>query len=323
MVDGVLNDAAPSTVYCIPYTMAAMIKIGLCSITFRGLGPIDVIDVAKRAELQGIEWGGDVHVPHADVSGARETRRLTVDAGLKVSSYGSYYKVGSDEPFEGVLATARALEAPMIRVWAGERSSADADEDYKKKIADETRRIAEMACADDIAIAYEFHNGSLADSAVSALALLKAVGHEDISCYWQPPPELSSDDRQGSLEQMLPHLSNLHVFQWAKQDGENKRLPLADGKDEWQGYLEMARSTGRDHWALLEFVRDDSPEALFEDAHVLTGLLRSLADGGWIDASPYTVCRLPSTTCAEGDLRTTNNDSCYTSPFVELVQPRG
>ena len=103
-------------------------KPGLVSITFRGLTPQQIINGAVDAGVEGIEWGGDVHVPHGELATAREVAERTRDAGLAVSSYGSYYRFNeSDVQFSHVLATAVALGAPVIRVWAGRQGSADAD----------------------------------------------------------------------------------------------------------------------------------------------------------------------------------------------------
>jgi hypothetical protein len=44
-----------------------MIQTGLVSITFRQLSPPAIIDLVRQAGLEGIEWGGDVHVPHGDL----------------------------------------------------------------------------------------------------------------------------------------------------------------------------------------------------------------------------------------------------------------
>ena len=87
-----------------------MIRGGLVSVTFRALSAGEIVDLVARAGLTGIEWGGDVHVPHGDVACAREVYQRTVDAGLTVCSYGSYYRVGSGEPpaFEAVIESALA-----------------------------------------------------------------------------------------------------------------------------------------------------------------------------------------------------------------------
>ncbi|MHC4505194.1 MAG: sugar phosphate isomerase/epimerase family protein, partial [Planctomycetota bacterium] len=110
-----------------------MIRSGLTSITFRKLSPEEIVRLTAEAGLDGIEWGGDVHVPPGEVDTARRVASMTSEAGLAVSSYGSYYRVGHDEPglFAPVLETAIALGAPIIRVWAGRVASREADEAYR------------------------------------------------------------------------------------------------------------------------------------------------------------------------------------------------
>jgi hypothetical protein len=43
---------------------------GLVSVTFRKLAPAAIVELAVKAQLRSIEWGGDVHVPHGDVRAA-------------------------------------------------------------------------------------------------------------------------------------------------------------------------------------------------------------------------------------------------------------
>jgi sugar phosphate isomerase/epimerase len=92
------------------------IQGGLVSITFRALAPHEVVDLVVRAGLKGVEWGGDVHVPHGDEVRAKEVAALTREAGLCCCAYGSYYRLAASEgeglAFERVLASARLLDAP-------------------------------------------------------------------------------------------------------------------------------------------------------------------------------------------------------------------
>ena len=74
-----------------------MIRGGLVSITFRKLSARAIIELVTRADLTGIEWGGDVHVPHGEINTAREIAQMTQAAGLLVAAYGSYYRVGVSE----------------------------------------------------------------------------------------------------------------------------------------------------------------------------------------------------------------------------------
>ncbi len=63
--------------------------IGLTSITFRGMAPREIIDLAGKAGLEGIEWGSDVHVPPGDIPLAKAIAAMCAEAGIRVTSYGS------------------------------------------------------------------------------------------------------------------------------------------------------------------------------------------------------------------------------------------
>jgi 3-dehydroshikimate dehydratase len=250
-----------------------VIRSGLVSITFRQLSPAEIVALAAQAGLEAIEWGGDVHVPHGDVEQARAVRRTTEDAGLQVAAYGSYYRVGHAEPcpFADVLDAAVALGAPLVRVWAGKQGSDMADEAYRARIVEDSRQIAELAAGAGLDVAYEFHGGTLTDTGPSARQLLEAVDHPHVGTYWQPPNWATTEQALETLETILPWLRNVHVFSWRRaQPGQRvTRLPLAQGEAAWMRYLPVVASTGRDAHAEIEFVHDDAPASLRDDAATL------------------------------------------------------
>ena len=41
-----------------------MIYPGLVSVTFRKLSPEEIVQLVVSSGLKGIEWGGDIHLPH-------------------------------------------------------------------------------------------------------------------------------------------------------------------------------------------------------------------------------------------------------------------
>ena len=252
-----------------------MLSSGLVSVTFRQLSPAEIIGLVVKAGLQVIEWGGDIHAP-ADGSGrATEVGRMTRDAGLRVSSYGSYYRVGEGQPFEPVLAAAKDLGAPTIRVWSGVVSSALATEADRERVAADYRRIAALAALEGIAVASEFHDNTLTDDAPTVLAMLDRVASPNFRTYWQPrhgKPVEAGIEELGLLSSRLAHV---HAFQWWPTAAE--RHPLAAGRGRWLAFLRRIAEVPGDRFVLLEFVLGDAPEQFLADAAVLRELLAEAA----------------------------------------------
>lgn len=230
--------------------------------------------MAAQAKLDCIEWGGDIHVPHGDLAAAQDALTLTRQAQLKVAAYGSYYRAGhSLETFPAVLRTALALEAPVIRVWAGTQNPEEADDAYRRQVSEDLRRICELAAPAKVLVALEFHRNTLTNTALSTRQLLEEVNHPQLKTLWQPRVDASFSEAKNDLEVLAPWLEHLHVFQW----NGTERRPLAEGALVWPKYLGVA-STARETpiAALLEFVREDTPDQFFEDARQLHQWIEAL-----------------------------------------------
>lgn len=248
-----------------------MLTTGLLSITFRKKTPAEIIELTARAGLNGIEWGGDIHVPPGDQAAARSIGQRTRDAGLAVAAYGSYYRCepGTDPKtaFRPVLATALALGAPLIRVWPGTVGSEAFTSDARSELIDHSRTIADMAAAEGLTIASEYHGGTITDTPASAQAFLEDINHPNYRSLWQPPVGMTPDLCCQALLDLLHFVANVHVFHWG--DTPNDRFPLQDGAAIWRRYLDILRTSGRAHACLLEFVRNDDPDQFLEDAIAL------------------------------------------------------
>ena len=255
-------------------------QTGLVSISFRELLVGEIIHAVQAAGLDGIEWGGDVHVPHGDTILAARVGKQTREAGLEIAAYGSYYRfedlMGKDGPDpDSVIDTAEALGADMIRIWPGSIGSADASAEWVSQVADRTASLAEKSGIRGMRLGFEFHDHSLTDSAESTLNLLLEIGNVSVTTFWQPYLHTTEADREKSLRQVLPHLSNLHV-NFFGDHGWPDVQPLKTGQAAWQKYLEIVQSGGRSHWLTIEHVAGHSLDQFSEDAAVLKGLCDSL-----------------------------------------------
>lgn len=252
-----------------------MIRPGLCSVTFRELDAERVVELAAEAGLACVEWAGDAHVPPGDTAAAERARSLTESAGLAVASYGSYLRFdGTDEEFaaesEAVLAAARALGAPRIRVWAGRTGSAETPAAERSRIAARIREVAQAAGAHGIDLGLEFHGGTLTDEIGSTLRLLEEIDHDRVLSYWQPHQGMPEGDALQTLRQVLPRTSTIHVFSWWPR---HERLPLTDRAALWREVFTVLAAEGSDRDALLEFVPGDDPSVLAREALSLRELI--------------------------------------------------
>lgn len=238
-------------------------KTGLTSVTFRKLTPDEIIKLCVRARVDGIEWGGDVHVPAGNIDLAKEIGKKTRDAGLETLSYGSYYNLGDGvQNFSEVSKTAFGLGASVIRIWTG---FGEFDSERYKKAVEETRIVADIAAEKNQTVCFEFHAGTINDNGESGLKLIEDIGKDNVFTYWQPIYDTESDIK--SLSVIKEKVKNVHVFHWKSYE---ERYALSEGLDKWRKYTEIL---GQEHNYLLEFVKNDSPEQFLLDAASLKRLL--------------------------------------------------
>lgn len=245
---------------------------GLVSVSFRKQSPEQIIEWVVQAGMKGIEWGGDIHVRHGETERAREIGRLTRKAGLQVVSYGSYYQAGISEKigfsFTTVLETALALEAPAIRVWAGNQASQDLSENGWGCLLEDLHRIGGLASERGISIHLEYHSNTVTDTNASVQRLLHEITSPNVYFYWQPRVNESVEENLNGLRLVFPRLSHLHVFHICRDGGQTVRYPLIDGRAAWHNYLSsLPPQSGR--FLLLEFVQGDSPACFLRDAATL------------------------------------------------------
>ena len=252
-----------------------MMRPGLVSVTFGETPCEDVIQYARKAGLKAIEWHGLNHVPHGDLETARLIRQSSLDAGLTMAAYGSYYVLGWSEgmglSFDMVLETAELLGAPMIRVWAGHENPDQTPDHTRAHIIDEAARVADLAAKKQIGIVLEFHADTLTQTGESCAELLRDLDHPNVKTYWQPTPGVGVSRNLDQLNCVLPWLVGLHVFHWGPTHMDRHALAL--GESDWAQYLALAAQHHDTLDVLLEFVKGGTVEQFNEDAATLHRLL--------------------------------------------------
>ena len=241
---------------------------GLVSVSFRHLTPSEILKLCTASGLHAIEWGGDVHVPAGNLQTAKDVAHLSEDSGIRIASYGSYFYLGqSNDTFYRNLETALELGAPILRFWAGSKSSEDCTAKERAQLLSQLQFIREEAEKTGVVIAPEFHMNTLTDSIASLSDLLAEI--PELRFYWQPRWDWSEDERLNSLKLQGERNICIHVFSWEIHNGNEIRLPLTAGKKMWKRVF-SEKKTG---YALLEFVQNDDPNILYRDAKTLISWL--------------------------------------------------
>jgi len=254
------------------------LSLGLCSVALRHLDPDQVVSCARAGGAAGIEWEARRHVPPGDLDAAATAARLCLAAGLDIPSYGTYARAGADgarDEFTACLASAATLGAPLLRVWTERATDLEpaARAVLLDRVVADLMTFCDLAAAAGRQVSLEFHPGTFTETPEETHDVLRRVGRDNLRTHWQPDYGQPLHEAEASLRQMLPALSHLHVFCWTK---EHLRMPLRDNLDYWSRLLQLGRTAPALPWpryAMIEFSRDDQPDAVVADLQALRQLL--------------------------------------------------
>jgi len=233
-----------------------MIRVGLSSTALLTRGYRDVIDAAKGAGLDAVEWAGEAHAPLCDSEASQQIMIDTLRAGLTVASWAPLYRLGlSGEHglrFEALLGASGALQAPCIRVYVGLPS------DSLDSLAAEARRLGDLAAEKGLTLCLSFGRATWLSSYKAAWALLAAVDHPFVRLAWEPLPGVASEESTRALESLAPMTAMLIVRSLGR-DGHPARPEIDEAQ--WRRRLAAFANSGGDpdmsRFALIGAVHPD------------------------------------------------------------------
>lgn len=85
-------------------------------------------------------------------------------------------------------------------------------------------------------VAFEYHAGTLTDTAASANALLAAIDDPRVRTLWQPPIGMAAAECERTLRAVLDRLEDVHVFHWWPDHRTRRPLEAGPtgGADTWR-----------------------------------------------------------------------------------------
>ena len=185
-------------------------KIGVASVTFRNKTVPEVVQTAKKAGVDYIEWGADVHVKTAE--DAQKAKELCDFNGIKISSYGSYYRVGSCDnvQWEQICKNAQILGASSVRVWLGEKDSEKTGEDEYKVLFTDLKSICETAEKYNLLVCPECHDNTFNNNTDAIIKLKNKLNKDNFRTYFQSR-YFRFDYDIDRIERTFDFIENVHV----------------------------------------------------------------------------------------------------------------
>lgn len=252
-----------------------MIKTGLCSVTFKTKTPQEIVSLAKQAGISSIEWASNAHVNEGDITTAKEVRKMTEDAGLEVSSYGSYFRLGANHDIVPFLESAAALGTNEIRIWAGSNPSAYLLYDMRAALVREAKEISHKAAEYGITLSTECHANTVTDTPESLLLFMNEINEPNFRTYWQALLHIPENEQLRSLSAVYASgkLTNLHVYHFDLFENSRDQRLLSEAYDKWLERFMLFKDDETVRYAMLEFVRGGADESLIADGKTLSELV--------------------------------------------------
>ncbi len=241
-----------------------MPALGLVSISFRNLSPKKIITEAKKAGLDCIEWGSDVHAPQNDINKLQYIAGLQKEYGIFCSSYGTYFRLGTDntEELTEYINAAKILGTNILRLWCGNKPHYEYSPDEEAKLFEECKKAAAVAEQNGVFLCMECHNGTYTDKKEGAIRLIKGINSPAFRMYWQPNQFTDDEENKKYARLISSFTKNIHVFNWSATE----RFPLEKAISLWKEYLSPFN---KNQTLLLEFMPDDNIQTLKTEAESL------------------------------------------------------
>lgn len=186
-------------------------KIGFTSTSFRQIKCIEkIVKIASASGAECIEWGGDIHVK--DVPTAKRAKKLCDDAGIEISSFGSYYRVGSKkaDEWKNICEIASAMGAKSIRVWLGNCDSEVTDKNTYKLLVEDGKAICSVAKEYGLIVCPECHDKTFNNNTDAFLRIHNDIGCDNFRTYFQSRYKKKDYDLD-RLQRTLPYIESVHI----------------------------------------------------------------------------------------------------------------
>lgn len=240
-------------------------KLGLCSVTFRKKSAAQVILIAKKAGIDYIEWGGDIHV--TTVEDARLVKSVCDNEGIKISSYGSYFNsIEFDkDKWVQVCEIAKKMGAPSVRIWLGKKNSEETSDKEYRTLLENTKKMCDIADGYGLDVCPECHDNTFNNNTDAFLRLKNDLKKENFKTYFQSRYFRMEYDLD-RIDRTFEFIRDVHV---SYRDLKKEQRHRKKDKNYLDKLLKQLKSKEFDGIVMVEFVDFNSETAFYRDVKKL------------------------------------------------------
>jgi len=260
---------------------STQIKPSMCSIGWRDEPIRSAIEAVSQAGYVGIEvWQPHVE-RHLEVGGTLASLSALLEQhALTAPMLSGYYDLAeraeeSLRDLERHAEQAEALQAPMLRMFTGGRSSTEALPAAWDVVTETLQQACDIADKRGLGIALETHEGHLHDTTESTLCLLGSVARPNLFVNLDIYNLYAiGEDPVAALDQLGPHVRMVHLKNAIRQN-ESRRLgiPLAEGDMPYAPFLHALAESGYDGYVSIEWFGPLPAEAAISELRYLQSVL--------------------------------------------------
>lgn len=248
-------------------------RAGIATIALRRYDVFHALDLAAEAGFEGVElWGKPPHTPEEfDEEHLKRVRDRARANGLVVHMFGSYARPvlpDFEQKSADAIKAAKVLGARKIRVWAGSKEPAEADDDLWALVCDSLRGFALQAESEGITLAVETHSGTLAATPEGCLRLIERVGAPNLKLNFQVVDPRNPDlDR--TIDLIGDHIVNVHAQNYRPSVLDKDKMEIScisEGIIDYDHLAELLSRRGFTGFLEVEFLKGEhvSEEIMLE-----------------------------------------------------------
>lgn len=236
-------------------------KIGLASVTFRNKTAEEIVTLCQKAGVEYIEWGADVHVKAPE--DAKKVKALCDDAGIKISSYGSYCNTAdfNENEWRQICENAHIMSASSIRIWLGKKDSEKTSEGEYRQLLSGAKRMCEIASEYGLLVCPECHDNTFNNNTDAIIRFKSDLQKDNFKTYFQSRYFRMEYDLD-RIDRTYDFIHNVHV---SYSDLKREQLFRKKDKNYLDTLLKKFISKGYEGIVILEFCEGAKEKNFFED----------------------------------------------------------